>query len=58
MGPDEPGAIPVVGASRNTKLDLGLGSGEPEEYGLALSGGGIRATLFHYGAILRRQARR
>src|SRR3954453_11883569 len=28
-------------------------SGKPEEYGLALSGGGIRATLFHLGAIRR-----
>jgi len=28
-------------------------SGVPEEYGLALSGGGVRALLFHYGALLR-----
>jgi NTE family protein len=49
----EPMMIPAVTASPNTKLEMQLGSGEPEEYGLALSGGGIRATLFHYGAILR-----
>jgi NTE family protein len=45
--------VPAVTASPNTRLEGTLGSGEPEEYGLALSGGGIRATLFHYGAILR-----
>ena len=28
-------------------------AGASEEYGLALSGGGIRATLFHYGALRR-----
>jgi NTE family protein len=39
--------------SPNTRLEQQLGSGEPEELGLALSGGGIRATLFHYGAIRR-----
>lgn len=36
--------------------DLDVIAGEPEvpeEYGLALSGGGIRATLFHLGAIIR-----
>ena len=49
----EPLPVPAVSASPNTKLERTLGSGEPEEYGLALSGGGIRATLFHYGAILR-----
>jgi NTE family protein len=40
--------------SPNTALEsLFEGSGKPEEIGLALSGGGIRATLFHLGAIRR-----
>jgi NTE family protein len=47
------GAIPAVTASPNTRLEVELGTGEPEEFGLALSGGGNRATLFHLGAILR-----
>jgi NTE family protein len=49
-------AVPAVSMSPNTAAEMELdipGSGEPEEYGLALSGGGLRATLFHYGAILR-----
>lgn len=45
---------PPAGTSPNTALeDLFGGSGRPEAYGLALSGGGIRATLFHLGAIRR-----
>lgn len=45
---------PAVGLSPNTALEtLFGGTSEPEEYGLALSGGGIRATLFHLGAIRR-----
>jgi len=44
----------IAEPSPNTRLDdLFDDSGKPEEYGLALSGGGIRATLFHLGAILR-----
>jgi NTE family protein len=44
----------VAEVSPNTDLeDLFEGSGRPEAYGLALSGGGIRATLFHLGAIRR-----
>jgi NTE family protein len=42
--------------SPNTAAELEVdipGSGEPEEYGLALSGGGVRAALFHYGALRR-----
>jgi NTE family protein len=50
----DPGAIAVAGLSPNTRAGhLFDDSGQPEEYGLALSGGGIRATLFHLGAILR-----
>ncbi len=44
---------PPIAAGPNAALDRQPGSGEPEEYGLALSGGGIRATLFHYGALIR-----
>jgi NTE family protein len=52
-GSSESLPVPAVTASPNTSLESQLTSGQPEEYGLALSGGGIRATLFHYGAILR-----
>jgi hypothetical protein len=44
---------PPTGVIPNTALERRLGEGEPEEYGLALSAGGIRATLFHYGALIR-----
>lgn len=39
-----PGESPETGPVRRSP---------DEEYGLALSGGGIRATLFHYGALIR-----
>lgn len=51
-----PASVPAVSMSPNTAAELEAnipGSREPEEYGLALSGGGIRATLFHYGALRR-----
>jgi NTE family protein len=47
-------AAPALGLSPNSALEELFGpSGGTEEYGLALSGGGIRATLFHLGAIRR-----
>lgn len=47
-------SAPAVGLSPNSALEsLFGGAGGPEAYGLALSGGGIRATLFHLGAIRR-----
>jgi NTE family protein len=51
-----PAGVPAAAGqvSPNTALEtLFEGSGRPEAYGLALSGGGIRATLFHLGAIRR-----
>jgi NTE family protein len=53
MDPTIPPVAPLTGASPNTALERRRVEGEPEEYGLALSGGGIRATLFHYGALIR-----
>ena len=52
-GPGAQTPAPATTKSPNTTLEQALVSSGPEEYGLALSGGGIRATLFHYGAILR-----
>jgi NTE family protein len=47
-------SAPAVGLSPNSALESMFGgAGLPEAYGLALSGGGIRATLFHLGAIRR-----
>jgi NTE family protein len=55
---DDHGAGPHAEAIRDlTPLDarneFPCEHGGHEEYGLALSGGGIRATLFHLGALLR-----
>ena len=46
-------ATPATAISPNTSIEHRFSKGPPEEFGLALSGGGIRATLFHYGAIRR-----
>jgi NTE family protein len=49
-------SVPAVSMSPNTAAEMEVdfpGSDQPERYGLALSGGGIRATLFHYGALRR-----
>ena len=43
---------PATAVSPNTSIEHRFSKGPPEQYGLALSGGGIRA-LFHYGAIRR-----
>lgn len=51
--PSVAAGAPSAGPAAAALADWQPVEGPPEEYGLALSGGGIRATLFHLGALWR-----